>query len=106
MGANERRIAIWHTLCSCRQVNVNNLAVTYHVCPRTIRYDLEHLSLSHPIVTVRGRYGGCVKLPDWYKPGTSPITTVQMDFLVRIFQSMRGTDALIMSSIIHALAPE
>lgn len=72
MNAVIRRMAIWHTLCSRRNIRMKELARTYDVTTRKIQLDVEHLSLSHPIETVRGRYNGCVKLPDWYEPRANP----------------------------------
>lgn len=105
MSAENRRIAIWHTLCCCRHVTIQQLADKYQVCPRTIRYDIEALSPLYPIETVRGRYGGCVRLADWYVPGSRLLSPAQMDFLLSLAQSLTGEDAVMMSSILHALVP-
>lgn len=104
MNAVIRRMAIWHTLCRRRNIRMKELARTYDVTTRTIQLDAEHLSLSHPVETVRGRYNGCVKLPDWYEPRANPINEMQMCFLVKLQDSMQGTDAVILCSIIRAVS--
>lgn len=40
---------------------MNNLAFEFGVSIRTIRNDIDTLSLSYPLETVRGRYGGGVR---------------------------------------------
>lgn len=98
-------MAIWHTLCCRRHIKMRELAEMYGVTTRTIRLDVEHLSLTYPIETVRGRYDGCVKIPDWYIPTTSPLNAIQMDFLVNLQKTMVGTDADMLRGIISALTP-
>ena len=98
MGANERRQAIWHTLCRCRHVTISYLAAEYKISRTTIVKDIEILSLSYPIETSRGNGGG-VGLAEWYEPGKMH-TPAQMDILFRISKTLTGTDAYIMHSII------
>lgn len=99
VGANERRQAIWHTLCRCRHVTISYLAAEYKISRTTIGKDIEILSLSYPIVTSRGNGGG-VGLAEWYEPGKMQLTPAQMDLLLRISKTLTGTDAYIMRSII------
>lgn len=105
MSAAIRRMAIWHTLCCCRQVTIQQLASKYQVCPRTIRYDVEALSLHYPIETVRGRYGGCVRLAEWYVPGSCLLSPAQIEFLMELAQMLDGQEARMLYSIIYALVP-
>lgn len=105
MSAAIRRMAIWHTLCCCRQVTIQQLASKYQVCPRTIRYDVEALSLHYPIETVRGRYGGCVRLAEWYVPGSCLLSPAQMEFLLNWSQILSGKDKMVLMSIIQVLFP-
>lgn len=60
LKANERRQKILEILCVRRQETMENLAQEFNVTTRTIRNDIEELTLAHPIETVRGRYGGGV----------------------------------------------
>lgn len=100
MRAHERRMAIWHSLCTRRQDTVARLATEYNVCPRTIYYDVEILSLIYPIVTVRGRYYGGIKIADWYIPNPNVYSPAQMELLLRLQKSLTGKDRIIMTSII------
>lgn len=65
MSQTERREAIKRILEDRRSEKIENLAQELNVSIRTIKYDIEELACSYPIETVRGRYGGCVKLSDW-----------------------------------------
>lgn len=102
MNANARRQAIWHTLCARRLVTVPYLAARYRVSQNTVKEDISLLSLSYPIVTVRGRNGG-VKIADWYIPKRQVLSPAQFDFLVKLSQSLQGEDARIMEAIISQL---
>ena len=82
---------------------MNRLAAEHNVSWLTIYRDIEVLSLTHPIITIRGKHGG-VKLPDWYMPGKNHLTPMQIDFLENLYQSMNNSDAAIMKSIIQTLA--
>lgn len=64
MEAHERRMAIWRSLCCRGQDTVAHLADEFGVSVRTIYFDVQILSLSYPIETIRGRYKGGVKLPE------------------------------------------
>ena len=97
--ANERRQAIWHTLCCRRHVTIAYLAEEYKISRSTVRDDVDILSLSYPIVTIRGNVGG-IKLADWYQPEQQLLTPAQLNLLLRISKTLSGDDALIMSSII------
>ena len=99
VGANERRQTIWHTFCRCRHITIAYLAAEYKTSHTTIRKDVDVLSLSYPIVTLRG-HGGGIKLSDWYEPVNMQLTPAQMDLLLRISKTLTGSDAHIMRSII------
>jgi len=66
MGPNERRMEIIEALCRRRQDTMANLAAEFGVSVRTIKNDIDILSLSYPIETIRGRYGGGVRVADGY----------------------------------------
>jgi predicted DNA-binding transcriptional regulator YafY len=65
MGPNERRMEIIEALCRRRQDTMANLAAEFGVSVRTIKNDIDILSLSYPIETIRGRYGGGVRHLEW-----------------------------------------
>lgn len=60
MTASERRQAILHVLSLRGFDTMANLAMEFHVSERTIRRDIDTLSLSEPLYTQTGRYGGGV----------------------------------------------
>jgi len=102
VGASERRMAIWHTLCMQRHVTIAYLSEKYNVSPRTIRYDIEALSRSYPIETRPGKNGG-IQLAEWFHPGSGKLRPEQMDLLLRLYRQMDGNDAAIMQDIITML---
>ena len=67
---NDRQQQIINLLCQRRSDTVQNLAAELGVCERTIRRDIEELTLTHPLETVRGRYGGGGKIVDRDLSGT------------------------------------
>jgi len=66
LGATERRNAIMRTLCRRRHETIHNLAFEFGVSERTIRRDIDILSLTEPIYTQTGRYSGGVYVIDQY----------------------------------------
>ena len=105
MTQTERREAIREYLFSKRFANIENLANEVGVSKRTIRYDVEALTCLYPVETVRGRYGGGVKLADWYHPSRSKLAPEQMALLKKLAPSLNGSDLVVMNSIISQFAP-
>lgn len=66
MGTVERRSEIINLLSRRRHETIENLAFEFGVSEKTIRRDVEVLSLSEPIYTQAGRYGGGVYMMDGY----------------------------------------
>ena len=52
---NDRQQQLISLLCQRRSDSIQNLAMELGVCERTIRRDIEELTLTYPIETVRGR---------------------------------------------------
>ena len=100
MGANERRKAIWRSLCCTKQDTVANLARKFNVSVRTIYYDVQVLSLAYPLEAIRGRYGGGIKIPEWYNPNANVYSPAQLALLIKVKASLTGDDRAIMASII------
>ena len=67
MRAPERRQALLKVLCLRRFDTTANLAVEFAVSERTIRRDIEILSVNEPIYTQTGRYGGGVYIMNDYQ---------------------------------------
>lgn len=99
MTANERRAAILEVLCTRRQETVANLATEFEVSVRTIKYDIEELTLAHPIETVRGRYGGGVRVADGYYVGRKYLKPNQQELLKKLAETLSGDELAVMNSI-------
>lgn len=105
MTATERREAILDVLSQRRNDQVKNLAEEFGVTERTIRTDLEVLACSYPIETVRGRYGGGVKVADWYHRDRKTLSPEQVDLLKRLAPGLAGQDLATLNSIINTFGP-
>lgn len=66
LGTAERRNRIMKILCRKRYETISNLAHEFSVSERTIRRDIETMSLTEPIYTQTGRYCGGVYVMDGY----------------------------------------
>ncbi|MBR7085284.1 MAG: DeoR family transcriptional regulator [Oscillospiraceae bacterium] len=100
MRPSERREKILEMLCIRRQDTVENLAAEFQVSERTIKYDIEELTLTYPIETIRGRYGGGVKVKDGYYVGRNYLKPPQKNLLMKLLSGLSGKEAEIMNSII------
>ena len=99
MTASERRQRLYDALCLRRHDNVPNLSFEFGVSEKTIRRDIAELTLSYPIKMFSGRYGGGVKVEDWYHPGRKTLSPVQAQLLKKLATSLAGQDLKIMNSI-------
>ena len=102
MRPNERRAAIFDALCIRRQDTVENLASEFGVSEKTIRRDIEELSCSYPIETVRGRYGGGVKVADWYHPHRNILSNEQQ----HVLSELLGTCNAHQANVLHQMLDE
>ena len=84
---------------------MDNLAAEFGVSEKTIRRDVEELMCSYAVETVRGRYGGGVKLSDWYHPTRSTLSPKQTALLKKLAPSLQGEDLTVMNSIFSQFAP-
>lgn len=64
-SALERREDIRDYLLCHRRTSVRKLAEEFDVSTRTIKYDLEVLACSLPVITVQGRGGGVFLDPEY-----------------------------------------
>lgn len=97
---NERRSDIYAELRAKRHLTIGYLADKYAVSEKTIRRDVEELTLTYPIETVRGRYGGGIKLLDWYHPQQTTLSPKQIDLLRKLAPSLEHDDLIVLNSII------
>lgn len=65
MGTAERRTEIMRVLCRRRHETISNLAEEFGVSTRTILRDVEVLSVTEPIYTQCGKYGGVYVTDDY-----------------------------------------
>lgn len=105
LNKNERQDAIVQILCIRRQDTISNLAEEFHVSVRTIKYDIEELTLAYPIETIRGRYGGGVRMREGYSTGKKYLNSEQYQLLQKKLLTLIGTERTIMESILADFAP-
>lgn len=104
MLPSERRQATIELLRQRRHETMKNLASEFGVSLRTIRYDIETLSLYYPLTTMQGRYGGGVYLVDNYRLRSRHLSPKQQDLLERLASTLFGEDLEIMLSILRDFA--
>lgn len=100
MNQFERRIAIIRFLSCERHTTMAKLASELDVGIRTIRKDITALSLTFPLLTVRGRYGGGVELADWFHPNAHTLSPKQEELLQRLKPTLEGDDLIVLNSIL------
>ena len=100
MNATERREAIIRTLCQRRHETMENLAFEFSVTRRTIVNDIAVLSLSHPIYTMSGKYGGGVYVSDGYYLRKEFLTPEQQQLLEALGRIVNPGQREILNSII------
>lgn len=104
MGPNERRIEIMEVLCHRRQETMKNLATEFGVSIGTIRNDIDYLSLSYPLETIRGRYGGGVMVMDGFYINNKYLKPEQQELLERLKAKLIGHELTILNSILKEFA--
>lgn len=85
MDVTERRKRIMLALCKRRHDTITNLASEFDVSPRTIRRDIEKLSISEPIYTQTGRYYGGVYVVDGYYLGRLYLQDREIRILEKVY---------------------
>ena len=104
MTRAERRDEILRVIYTQRRESIANLAVEFGVSVRTIKYDVEALMCLHPIETVRGCYGGCVKVLDWFFPTKTRLCAERIALLKRIAEGSSTDDLIVLNSILSQFA--
>lgn len=106
MTATERQEQIMATLRKERRATVGQFAAAFNCSERTVLRDLETLSVSFPLITVQGRYGGGVTLAEWYQPQQATLCPEQLETLRRLMISAGQEDRAILGSIIDQFGPK
>lgn len=92
METSERRTAVLKLLCRRRHETIKNLADEFGVSERTIRRDIEILSLNEPIYTQAGRYGGGVYVMPNYDMNRMYFQNTEKEVMYKVLDSVeRGT---------------
>lgn len=97
MGTAERRYEIMKILCRRRHETIQNLAYEFGVSTRTIQRDIEILSLSEPIFTKPGKYGGGIYVVDNYSMSRMYMTTAELDVLHKLYDAA-DKEAMLLTS--------
>lgn len=83
MGTAERRKEIMRVLCRRKHETISNLAEEFGVSTRTILRDIEVLSVTEPIYTQCGKYGG-VYVIDNYSMSRMYMTEKELSVLNKL----------------------
>ena len=95
MGTAERRNEILRLLCRRRHETIQNLASEFGVSERTIRRDVEILSLQNPIYTQPGRYVGGVYVMDDYSMDRMYMSETELAVLRKLSAAVQGDDSIL-----------
>ena len=98
-------MAIWHSLCSHRQVTAKRLSTEFGVSLRTIYRDVQILTLTYPIESIRGRHGGGYKLCDWFFPKRTTLCKEQITLLKQLASSACQEESRVLCSILTQFSP-
>lgn len=100
MKATERRRDLLEALCRRRHDKIDNLAFEFGVSERTIRRDIQELSLSYPIYTDCRRDSAGVHIEDGYYLNRQYLKTEQQALLERLARQATESDLKIIQEII------
>ena len=100
MKALERHQAIIELLCERRTEKIENLAFEFSVNECTIRRDIQELSLSYPIYTKTGTYGGVYVAEDYYL-GKQYLRSEEKELLEQLSLSLGDDQKKTLQSIIR-----
>ena len=99
MSPNERRMEILQVLIERKEGTLENLAFEFGVSKRTMQYDIETLSLSHPIYCESGNGGG-IRIEKDYKIGKRKFSQEQEEFLKSLLPRLSAGEQEKMNKIL------
>ena len=99
----ERRQEIIDILCKRRYETIDNLAFEFSVDRRTIRRDIEVLSISFPLYTKKG-IGGGVHIVEGFRLGMKYLTDKQYEILYQISERLDGEEKTVVLGILKTFA--
>ena len=100
MSPNERRMEILQVLIERKEGTLENLAFEFGVSKRTMQYDIETLSLSHPIYCESGNGGG-IRIEKDYKIGKRRFSQEQEEFLRSLMPRLSAGEQDKMNEILN-----
>ena len=100
MSPNERRMEILQVLIERKEGTLENLAFEFGVSKRTMQYDIETLSLSHPIYCESGNGGG-IRIEKDYKIGKRRFSQEQEEFLKSLMPRLSAGEQDKMNEILN-----
>ena len=103
MSSMERRMEILEVLCWRRSDTVENLANEFGVSKRTIKYDIEYLSLSYSVYTVQGNGGG-IYITDGYHLGMKYFSERQTALLEKLTEGLTEEELETMKGILQTFS--
>lgn len=89
----ERHMKILKIICQRRFERIENLSFELGVSERTIRRDIELLSLDHAIYTKKGKYGGIFAL-DTFKLDRVYMEEKEIEVLKKVASTMQDNTTL------------
>ena len=89
----ERHMKILKIICQRRFERIENLSFELGVSERTIRRDIELLSLDHAIYTQKGKYGGIFAL-DTFKLDRVYMEEKEIEVLKKVASTMQDNTTL------------
>ena len=98
-----RRLRILEILCRRRFETIGNLMSEFGVSRRTIQYDIELLSVSAPIYTIRGKGGGVYVIDGWNME-TRYLSEKQASFLISLKDRVSIEEREILDSILQSFS--
>lgn len=95
MGTAERRNEILRILCRRRHETIENLASELAVSKRTIRRDIDVLSMTYPIYTQTGKYNGGVYVMDGFFLERMYMNDTELNVLKKIYIISQNDNSLL-----------
>ena len=102
MRTSERHRELLKKLCRRNHDTIKNLAFEFGVSERTIRRDFEVLSLTEPIYTQTGKYGG-VYVVDGYNADNLYMSDLEIDLLHKLYTASCNNQVYHMSQEEHRI---
>lgn len=97
LETSERRMTILKILCRRRHETIGNLAQEFEVSERTIRRDIESLSLTEPIYTRTGRYNGGIYVVAGYSMYRMYFKPEELEVMNKILRHINHGKELLLS---------